>query len=435
MNPALQFALPVIFETVLSTFINLVFSSLIGGISGSSLTAISQCNMIITVIVAAMSMLNTGSSVLCARLKGEGDHREASRVVEQTLLLAGAFGLIIMTLCLLFTAPLLRLVMPNAEAALLSEAYVYFRVLILSLPFLNISNVLVCTLRASGDSRTSMVVNVATCLTQLGFAFLFLRVLRLEIAGAGLTWLLCRAASMLLAIWLLRHSHRYAVQLRRIFQPHFPTFRRIFTLGIPASIEAIFVQVGYLLASTMVIGLGTFEAAVYNVANTLYSFASLPQTIFSAIALTTTGQLIGAKEYAKAKKNGWRLWGLAVLSVLVLGALLFALRDRLTPLYSNDPAVQAAAAAAIVSALMMNIPGVSLNTLNPQLQAGGAVRTVMIISLFGVWAVRLPLTYLFCYHWTLGAQGVFWANAITLYFRMVCTVVSFVRGKYLYMRV
>ena len=57
VNPTLQFAIPVIWETILSTFINLVFSSLIGGISGSSLTAISQCNMIINLIVAAMSML------------------------------------------------------------------------------------------------------------------------------------------------------------------------------------------------------------------------------------------------------------------------------------------------------------------------------------------------------------------------------------------
>jgi len=103
LGKIIAFALPVIFETVLSTFINLIFSSLIGGISGSSLTAISQCNMIVTLIVAAMSMLNTGSSVLCARLKGSGEYREASRVAEQTILLSGVFGLVIMALCLCFT--------------------------------------------------------------------------------------------------------------------------------------------------------------------------------------------------------------------------------------------------------------------------------------------------------------------------------------------
>lgn len=434
-NPTLQFSLPVIFETVASTFINLIFSSLIGGISGSSLTAISQCNMIVNLIVAAMSMLNTGSSVLCARLKGSGEYREASRVAEQTMLLAAAFGLIIMTLCLLFTTPLLSLVMPNAEASLLQEGFVYFRVLILSLPFLNITNVLVGMLRASGDSRSSMVVNVSTCLMQLAFAFLWLRAFRLGVTGAGLAYLCCRIGSMLLALWLFIHSHRYAIALRSIFKPHFPTFKRIFALGIPASIESIFVQAGYLLGSTMVIGLGSFEAASYNVANTLYSFASLPQSIMSAIALTTAGQLIGAKEYEKAKKTGWKMWRIGLLAVTLTSLILFLLRKQLTPLYSADPAVQAASATAIIAALMMNHPGVSLNTLNPQLSAGGDVKSVMYTTLIGVWIVRLPLTWLFCYHWTLGAPGVFLANAIALYVRAILNIIRMRQGKYLYMRV
>ncbi len=435
IDPTLQFAIPVIFETVLSTFINLIFSSLIGGISGSSLTAISQCNMIVTLIVAAMSMLNTGSSVLCARLKGSGEFREASRVAEQTLLLAGAFSLIIMTLCLIFTAPLLSLVMPNAEEALLHEAFVYFRVLILSLPFLNIANVLVGMLRAAGDSRTGMTVNVSTCLMQLGFAFLFLRMVRLGVAGAGLTYLCCRAGSMALAAWLFVHSHRYAIRLSRILKPHLPTFKRIFTIGIPSSIESIFVQAGYLLCSSMVIGLGSFEAAVYNVANTLYSFASLPQGIMTVIALTTTGQLIGAKEYDKARKKGWKFWRVGQLAVTLTSLILFLLRKQLTPLYSADPAVQTAAASAIIAALLMNHPGASLNTLNPQLSAGGDVKSVMYVTLVGVWLVRLPLTWLFCYHWTMGAPGVFLANAIALFVRAILNILRVRQGKYLYMRV
>ncbi|MBR5546884.1 MAG: MATE family efflux transporter [Clostridia bacterium] len=434
-NPTLQFALPVIFETVASTLINLIFSSLIGGISGSSLTVISQSNTIISLITASLTMLTTGSSVLCARLLGAHDQREASRVAEQTLLLSGVFSIVIMILCLIFTVPLLSLLMPNAEPAVLAEGVVYFRVLILSLPFLMLTSVLVSMQRASGDSRTAMLINVITGILQLGFAFLFLRVFMPGVAGAGLTNLLCRICSMMLAIWAVLRSHRFALKLRRIFIPHFPTFKRIFHIGLPASFEAVFVQAGYLIAGSMVIGLGTFEAAAYNVANTLYSFAGLPQTIFSAITLATTGHLLGAKEYAKAHRNGWKLWGMAVMSVLILGGILIALRSRLTPLYSDAPAVQAAAASAIFFALLMVIPGVSLNTLIPQLQAGGAVKIVMIITLFGVWIIRLPLTYLFCYHWTLGAKGVFLANAISMYVRLLCTTICFVRGKYLYMRV
>lgn len=434
-NHTLQFALPVIFDTVASTFINLVFSSLIGGISGSSLTVISQGNTIISMIASALAMLTTGSSVLCARLLGASDRNEASKVAEQTLLLTGAFSLGFVALGLAFATPLITLLMPNAESAVLKEGVDYFRVLIPSLPFLMLTNVLVSMQRASGDSRTAMFVNVTTGILQLGFAFLFLRVFSAGVTGAGLTYLSVRICSMVLAFWAVQQAHRYQLQLRRLFRPNFAIAKRLFHIGIPASIEAFLVQAGYLLASSMVIGLGTFQAAVYNVANTLYSFAGLPHSIFFAVTLATTGHLLGAKEYAKAQKNGWKLWGFGILSVLTLGSLLFAVRSRLTPLYSSDPAVQEAAAASIVYSLLVLIPAVSLNTLIPQLQAGGAVRSVMMISLIGVWVVRLPLTWLFCYHWTLGANGVFLANALSMCVRLFFTTIVFVRGKYLYMRV
>lgn len=434
-HSTLQFALPVILETLASTFINLVFSSLIGGISGSSLTVISQCNMIVNLFVAVFAMFTTGSSVLCARLLGAGERREASQVVEQTILLGAVFSGVITLLCILFTQPIIRLLMPNAETFVLQEAYSHFRVLILSLPFLAITNILAVVLRASRDSRTAMLINLTTCLLQLGFAFLFLRVLSMGLAGAGLTYLCCRICSMAMAFAALLLSHRYLLKLRHILKPHFATIRRIFAIGLPAAIEQSLVQAGYLLCGSMAIGLGTFEAAVYNVANTLYTFAALPQGIFTAIALTVTGQLIGAKEYEKAKKTGWRLWRLSLLSIFVLSAVLFLLRHQLTPLYSPDPAVQTAAAAAIVAALFMNPAGTSLNTLNPQLSAGGDTKSVMYTSLVGVWLVRIPLTWLLCYHWHLGASGVFIANAISLYVRMILNLFRFIGGKYLYMRV
>lgn len=104
-NPTIQFALPIVFETVFSTLLGLVVSSLVGGISGSSLTVISQGNMVINLIVASLSMLTTGASVLCARLLGAGEYREASGVVEQALLLSAVISAAITIGCFLFAAP------------------------------------------------------------------------------------------------------------------------------------------------------------------------------------------------------------------------------------------------------------------------------------------------------------------------------------------
>ena len=434
-HATLYFVLPVILESLLSTGTGLVFSWFIGGISGSALTTIALGNQVINLIVAAATMLTTGSGILCARLLGADDPVEASRIAEQTLFLSVVAGVAITLPCLIFAHALMTLLMPNAEPAVLAEGIAYFRVLILSLTATLLINSVNSVLRSSGDSRSPMLITLTLCALQLVFSWLFLRVMRMDVMGAGLIFLLCRCCASALGLFILLRSHRYHLRLRRALHPDLSAFRRILRVGIPTSIEAIFVQMGYLVANSMLIGLGTFQAAVYNVANTLYTFAALPQGIASAIATAIIGQLIGAKRYDQARRSGWGIWGIGMAASLLLSGLLVIFRSLLTPIYSADAAVQHSAAAAMGAVFVMCIPAISLNTLDPQLRTGGDVKYVMYVTIIAVWIIRLPATWLFCYHWHMGAQGVLWANTLSLSFRMVCNMVRFVQGKYLYMRV
>lgn len=434
-HPTLFFVIPVMLENFLSTGAGLVFSWLIGGISGSALTTISLGNQVINLIVAAAAMLTTGTGILCARLLGAEDKLEASKIVEQSLFLAVVSAIGITALCLIFANPLMTLLMPNAEPQVLSEGIAFFRVLILSLPATFLINTLNSVLRSSGDSRSPMMVTGTVCGLQLLFAWLFLRLLGMDVMGAGLVYLLCRIGGAALGLYILLHSHRYHIRLRNVLRPDMSVFKRILGVGIPTSVESIFVQTGYLVANSMIIGLGTFQAAVYNVANTLYSFASLIQAISIPVATTIIGQLIGAKDYKKARRSGWTIWVVTMAASLIVSGLLLIFANHLTPIYSADPEVQKSAAAAMLSVFFMCIPAISLNAHDPQLRAGGDVKYVMYVTIIAVWVVRLPATWLLCYHWNWGASGVFWANTLSLCFRVLFNMPRFIRGKYLYMRV
>ena len=69
--------------------------------------------------------------------------------------------------------------------------------------------------------------------------------------------------------------------------------------------------------------------------------------------------------------------------------------------------------------MVLNIPASSINSVDPQLRAGGDVRYVMLVTLSAVWLIRLPLTYLFCFVWDWGVPGIFIGNSISLYYRAV----------------
>lgn len=55
----------------------------------------------------------------------------------------------------------------------------------------------------------------------------------------------------------------------------------------------------------------------------------------------------------------------------------------------------------------------------------GATRTVLIITVLGIFGVRLPLTYLFLNVWKTGLLGAWWIMTIDLAFRSAATYYAF----------
>ncbi len=432
----MRFVVPVTIENMVTVLIGIVFSTLMGRISPSALAATNTANLLVGLYVSAFSLLSVGSAVLTARLIGARETRDASRTVEQSILLTGALSVLLTVVSMFGAALLMRVSMPKADAELFSESVRYFRILCLSIPGLMLWNVLMSVLRASGNSRAPLATAVVVNLSQLLFAYLFIVVIPLNITGAALSFVLCRIIGGAMALFLtLRNRHSFFVRVRNIFHPHAETIRRIVKIGLPTTFEQTFIQIGYIVANALVVGLGTAQATVYNVANSLNSFACIPLSIAAAVSTTFVGQLIGAKRQREAKRFGLKL--LIGFMPVVLG-FYFAvalLSSRLSGFYTGDPAVVSGAVDASWFLIWYAVPVMSVNVVDPCLRAGGDVKYVMFQTFLGVWLVRLPLTWLFSYVMGMGITGVYLANILSLAFRAAIGLVRYGREKWLYRKV
>lgn len=420
-NLTARFILPVIFENLLIQLIGIFFYRSVSTISTTALTAAGMANNIMTVVSAVFSIVTVGTAVLVARQVGAGDGAGAEETVEQSILLTLLSGTAVTAVCLLTAVPLLRLLMPGAEEQLFHEAVVIFRLQIVSTLGMVLQAMLGSILRAMGDSRHPMLSGVLMNVSQLLFGFLFISVFHWGAVGAGLCYVACRLVGTAIIFTALCKDRRYfTLRLRGIFcRPHWPTFRRIFHLGGPVSVESIFIQAGYVVGNSMAISLGTFRSGVYQIMNTMNAFITLPQTVCSAIAMTSVGHLLGGGRRQDARKAGTFVWAAGIASVAVLGTLTILLVRPFSGLYTQDSAAVDECARWVWLLLVMDIAGVSINAVDPQLRAGGDVRFVMTESLSGVWLLRLPLTWLFCLHWDFGVPGIFLANTISLYGRAI----------------
>lgn len=433
---SMRFILPVIGENVLTIMIGLTFSQIISGISSSALAAIGMANTVQNFVFAVFSMITTGASVLVARRVGEGNGQDAAEIVEQSVLLSIVFGSAVAMLCIAAASPILHLLMPTAEDALFAEAVSYFRILMLSLPFYVLHNTLSVIFRSAGNGKTPLRIALLMNLVQLGAGFLFISALGLEEVGAGLAYVLCRMLGAALILHSLLHYHvHFAVRMRNMLRVKPSVCKYILRTGIPTSIESIFVQFGYMLANSMSIALGTFEAGVYQILNTLNTFVGLPQNITLVAALPIAGQLIGAGKPSEARRTGRIVWGASIAATVVLCVFLMIFATPIVSIYSSDSATIAASAGLIWLLLVLNVPAASINSIDPQLRAGGDAKQVMLNALCTVWLIRLPLTYLFCFVLHLGVSGIFLGNTAALIVRATIGFLRHCGNKWLTRRV
>lgn len=432
----IRFTIPVALENLLTQFIGMIVPALIGGISGSALAAVGIVNQTATMYTAAFALMSTGGGVLLARSTGSGDYRDASRIAEQTLLMTALTSALLALGSLAATLPILRLLMPTAEKAMFAEAATYFRFLMLSLPPYLIYVVSAAMLRAEGDSRGPMLATVVLNAVHILTSFLLIRGLDLGIAGAGAACVTARCVGALLALTMLfRHRRSFHIRLRGIFHPDFSVWRRIMRVGVPDSVQSALVQAGYLVANSMIIGLGTHQATVYQVINTLYSFAAFPMGVCGPILISFVGQQLGAGDVPRAKKTLWSIYLAGMGTQIILAMIVVLNIGPLSGIYTSDASVLEECRTVIWYMLGVCISAMSINAMEPGLRTGGDGKCIMLYTVFGVWAVRVPLTWLLCYRLDMGVPGVYIANIVSLTFRALCSQYRFHSGKWLHKNV
>lgn len=126
------------------------------------------------------------------------------------------------------SAPLMRLLMPGAQADFVKESTDYFRMLLLSLPGLITMNALTGLLRASGESRIALLNSILINVVQIAAAYLFINRMGMKIMGAGCAYVACRyAGAIAMVIAVFGHHRGFRVEPPRIFRPSMPVVREI----------------------------------------------------------------------------------------------------------------------------------------------------------------------------------------------------------------
>jgi putative MATE family efflux protein len=338
--------------------------------------------------------LTSGTISVVSRFKGAGDDAEADFAIKQSLWLALLVSLPITAASWLYAEPLVRLLTSNANVV--DYGSTYLRIVMLAVAFRFWGMIAARALAGAGDTRTPMYVRLLTLPTNIGLNAVLIFGLfgfpRLGVAGAAIG---TAAANVLAAVifFVLLVSGRRPVRLR-IGGKQWDT-----------DVAAEIVRVGLPLAGTrlsrtfgrfpflFVLGvLGPSVVAAYAIGRRVMLLGMMPAWGYSTASSTLVGQAIGGGDPEEADEYGWQTLRIAVVTQLLIAAVLVALAR---PIAAAFGAGNAALTATFIRVFGVGVAAFSISrTLRGALRGAGDTSWPFYGSMLGTYLVRLPVVAL-----------------------------------------
>jgi putative MATE family efflux protein len=438
----LRLSFPAIFENLTATMMQITNMIMVGGL-GASATATVAVNSAPTWVINSLVMaVGVGSTALVARSTGAKQQPEAEAACGQTFLLGLFTGAVlsVLTYCL---APLIPVWM-HADPSLYSEAAVYMRILSFGfLPYYT-GVVLASALRGAGDMATPMKVSTTVSILNIVAGFFLIYPARqisflslsfpvwgagLGVRGAAISTSLTTGLS---GIWLIFAviRNKSNLRLRRTkLRPDFSLVRQLLTIGTPAALERLSISLGQVIFIGMVAALGTAQLASHHLVVTIESLSYMPGYGFAAAASTLVGQSLGAGDGPNARLRGALSIRLCVITMSLIGVLLFLLAPWWMTIFTPDMEVQKLGAS-LLRICSLEQPATALYLVSSgALRGAGETRAPFLIAFVSM-GLRLVLAYIFIMHLNMGTQGAWWAMVIDLWVRGLLTYTYFRKGRW-----
>ena len=407
----LRLAWPVVTSTFLETAFNVVNAFWMGHYSAAAMASVISSGFIIWLCFSLFSVVATGTNAMMARFVGARDHDMAARVAGQALLFGLTFSLAIAGLGISIRPYIFSLMGTAPDVT--AHGSTYLLILFSAAPLFCVSDVFAAMFRASGDTKTPLIVfGCGTGLTMVLDPLLIFGVgpfPRLGVAGAGLAMLSSGVLSLILMLYFLK---RRPVPFKPTMKFDFSLIWRIARIGIPASISGILFSIVYVFLTRITSSFGTPALAALGIGNRIESINYMTSFGFEAATATMVGQNLGAGKPERSERSAWRAAQIIVAVTGVFAAVMLIWSRQIAAWFTPDPMViPLAASYARIIALSQVFMGLEI-VLSGGFSGAGDTLPPMLVSV-PLSLLRLPVALGLSQAFGLGADSVWWAISST----------------------
>jgi putative MATE family efflux protein len=248
------------------------------------------------------------------------------------------------------------------------------------------------------------------------------------VAGVAFATIVSQAGAFITAIFYLNRTHEIVkLSLSKLFFDK-KIFRQSLRIGIPTGFQQTIVSLGMIAVVWIVNLFGTDVIAAFSVVMRIDSLASLPAMNFAAALSTFVGQNLGANKADRVKAG--LIATLKFTSIISVGITVIAIlfSRQLMSVFTNDQAVIEIGVKYLIIVSSFYIIFSTMFVLNGVMRGAGDTLITMFITLFALWFVRIPASYLLSQ--AMGETGIWWAIPIGWFLGMSLTYGYYLSGRW-----
>ena len=389
-------AWPVILTFLLESLVGLIDMLMVGRLGASAVAAVGVGAQILSGVSVAMTAVGTGTLALVARHVGARQHREAQRVLGQSIVAAFGLSVVAVVPVIVFARQAVGLF--GVDPAVVEQGTGFVRLVMFSIPQSAVLFVIGSALRGAGDTRTPLfigaTVNVINVIGNYALIFGKFGLPALGVRGSAVATTTAFSVATAGGLLLLARGRLVLGLSARDVRPEMRTIRRVLRIGYPTAGEKVLMQIGFLLYLVFAARYGTNAVAAYFIGVRILALSFLPGYGFAAAASALVGQNLGAHNPALAERSGWESNRLAVYLMSVCGAVIFLAARPVAALFVDDASV-VADAVSFIRMLAAAQPLMAMDfTIGGALRGAGDTRFPLVAVFVGFYGCRLGAAYM-----------------------------------------
>lgn len=399
--------LPIVLSQLISQFVSLLDNLMVGQLTPAEYNGVAIANQFFFIFSLAIYGALAGPGIFSTQYHGSKNEDGIKECVRYKWLISIIILILGLVIFLLFDDQLISLFIKTNEETTINPIEIakygkdYLHIMLIGLVPFVFTEIYCSHLREAKHTVVPMISNITSVFVNLIFNYILIfgnfGAPKLGVTGAAIATVISRFVACAIVVIYAHVNKKYSF-VNAVFKKFFPkkeTINYILKNSYLLLINEILWSLGMTLLNYCFAQKGPDVLAAVNILSAFSNLFGLIGTSMGTGIAVLLGQQLGAKKFEEAKADSYRYIGFAIALGLVVGILMFILRNTVPKLYEfDDSIIHMAENLIAINACMVVVRVLSI-TCYFIIRSGGKVFiTFLFDSVFTI-VIRFGVTYIF----------------------------------------